>query len=53
MAISVAVAVNDVAEPLIERLEAKVREIKVGPGLEASSDMGPVITAPHETASAA
>ena len=40
-----AVAVGDVAEPLLERLEAKVREIKVGPGLDKSSDMGPVITA--------
>jgi malonate-semialdehyde dehydrogenase (acetylating)/methylmalonate-semialdehyde dehydrogenase len=45
MAISVAVAVGDVAEPLLDRLEAKVREIKVGPGLDKSSDMGPVITA--------
>ena len=45
MAISVAVAVGDVADPLLERLEAKVREIKVGPGLDKSSDMGPVITA--------
>jgi malonate-semialdehyde dehydrogenase (acetylating)/methylmalonate-semialdehyde dehydrogenase len=45
MAISVAVAVGDVAEPLIERLVQKAREVKVGPGLEPDSDMGPVITA--------
>jgi malonate-semialdehyde dehydrogenase (acetylating)/methylmalonate-semialdehyde dehydrogenase len=45
MAISVAVAVGDVAEPLIERLRQKAREVTVGPGLEAGSDMGPVITA--------
>jgi len=44
MAISVAVAVGDAADPLIERLEGKAREIKVGPGLEPGSDMGPVIT---------
>ncbi|MGH3371273.1 MAG: CoA-acylating methylmalonate-semialdehyde dehydrogenase [Nocardioidaceae bacterium] len=45
MAIAVAVAVGDVAEPLIERLRQKAEEIKVGPGLDASSDMGPVVTA--------
>ena len=45
MAISVIVAVGDVAEPLIERLEQQAREVKVGPGLEKDSDMGPVITA--------
>jgi malonate-semialdehyde dehydrogenase (acetylating)/methylmalonate-semialdehyde dehydrogenase len=44
MAISVAVAVGDVAEPLVERLERKAREIKVGPGLDPSSEMGPVVT---------
>jgi len=45
MAISVAVAVGDAAEPLIERLKQKALEVTVGPGLEQSSDMGPVITA--------
>jgi malonate-semialdehyde dehydrogenase (acetylating)/methylmalonate-semialdehyde dehydrogenase len=45
MAISVAVAVGDAAEPLIERLKQKANEVKVGPALEADSDMGPVITA--------
>jgi malonate-semialdehyde dehydrogenase (acetylating) / methylmalonate-semialdehyde dehydrogenase len=45
MAISIAVAVGDVAEPLIERLVQKAREVKVGPGLERESEMGPVITA--------
>jgi malonate-semialdehyde dehydrogenase (acetylating) / methylmalonate-semialdehyde dehydrogenase len=45
MAISVAVAVGAVADPLMERLEQKAREVKVGPGLEQGSEMGPVITA--------
>jgi malonate-semialdehyde dehydrogenase (acetylating)/methylmalonate-semialdehyde dehydrogenase len=45
MAISVAVAVGEVADPLIAALSRKAREIKVGPGLEKGSDMGPVITA--------
>ncbi len=44
MAISVAVAVGDAADPLIERLAAKAREVKVGPGLDPSSEMGPVVT---------
>jgi malonate-semialdehyde dehydrogenase (acetylating)/methylmalonate-semialdehyde dehydrogenase len=45
MAISVAVAVGEVADPLVERLKAKALELKVGPGLEPESDMGPVVTA--------
>src|SRR3954468_20109388 len=45
MAISVAVAVGAAADPLIERLKAKALEIKVGPGLEPGSEMGPVVTA--------
>jgi len=45
MAIAVTVAVGDVAEPLIERLTQKAHEIKVGPGADPSSDMGPVVTA--------
>jgi malonate-semialdehyde dehydrogenase (acetylating)/methylmalonate-semialdehyde dehydrogenase len=45
MAISVAVAVGDADEPLIERLAQKALEVKVGPGLEPDSEMGPVITA--------
>ncbi|HYN64417.1 MAG TPA: CoA-acylating methylmalonate-semialdehyde dehydrogenase, partial [Candidatus Limnocylindrales bacterium] len=44
MAIAVAVAVGDAAEPLMERLKRKAEEIKVGPGLEPESDMGPVVT---------
>jgi malonate-semialdehyde dehydrogenase (acetylating) / methylmalonate-semialdehyde dehydrogenase len=44
MAVSVVVAVGDAAEPLVERLAAKALEIKVGPGLEPDSDMGPVVT---------
>ncbi|MEV5705102.1 CoA-acylating methylmalonate-semialdehyde dehydrogenase [Actinoallomurus sp. NPDC052274] len=44
MAISVAVAVGDVADPLVERVRDKAQAIKVGPGLEAGSEMGPVVT---------
>jgi malonate-semialdehyde dehydrogenase (acetylating)/methylmalonate-semialdehyde dehydrogenase len=45
MAISVAVAVGAAADPLVERLERKAREVRVGPGLEPGSEMGPVVTA--------
>jgi malonate-semialdehyde dehydrogenase (acetylating)/methylmalonate-semialdehyde dehydrogenase len=45
MAISVAVAVGDVGDELVQRLRAKALEIKVGPGLEPDSEMGPVVTA--------
>ena len=44
MAISVAVAVGDAAEPLMERLAAKAAAVKVGPGLDPDSEMGPVVT---------
>src|SRR6266496_1515915 len=44
MAISVAVAVGDAADPLVERLERKALEVKVGPGLDPTSEMGPVVT---------
>ncbi len=44
MAISVGVAVGGAAEPLVERLERKAREIRVGAGLDPGSEMGPVVT---------
>jgi malonate-semialdehyde dehydrogenase (acetylating)/methylmalonate-semialdehyde dehydrogenase len=45
MAISVIVTVGEVADPLMERVAAKAGKIKVGPGLDPSSEMGPVVTA--------
>jgi len=45
MAISAVVTVGDAADPLIARLKQKALEIKVGPGSDANSDMGPVVTA--------
>jgi malonate-semialdehyde dehydrogenase (acetylating)/methylmalonate-semialdehyde dehydrogenase len=44
MAVSVVVAVGEVADPLVERLERKARKVRVGPGLDPSSEMGPLIT---------
>jgi malonate-semialdehyde dehydrogenase (acetylating)/methylmalonate-semialdehyde dehydrogenase len=45
MAISVVVAVGDVADPLVDRLARKAREVRVGSALDPRSEMGPVITA--------
>jgi malonate-semialdehyde dehydrogenase (acetylating) / methylmalonate-semialdehyde dehydrogenase len=45
MAISVAVAVGSAGDALVEKIKARAEGLKVGPGLDASSDMGPVITA--------
>ncbi len=44
MAISVVVAVGDVAGPLVEAIRKRIPKIKVGPGLEAGSEMGPLVT---------
>jgi malonate-semialdehyde dehydrogenase (acetylating)/methylmalonate-semialdehyde dehydrogenase len=45
MAISAAVAVGGAGESLMEALNQKAREVKVGPGRDPSSEMGPVVTA--------
>jgi malonate-semialdehyde dehydrogenase (acetylating) / methylmalonate-semialdehyde dehydrogenase len=47
MAISVVVAVGDVADPLIEAIRERIAKIKVGPGNEPGIEMGPLITREH------
>ncbi|MDE2131748.1 MAG: CoA-acylating methylmalonate-semialdehyde dehydrogenase [Betaproteobacteria bacterium] len=47
MAISVAVAVGDVAERLVQALEPRVRALKVTEGMDLAAEMGPVVTAVH------
>ncbi|MDE1942310.1 MAG: CoA-acylating methylmalonate-semialdehyde dehydrogenase [Betaproteobacteria bacterium] len=47
MAISVAVAVGDVAERLVQALEPRVRALKVTEGMDLAAEMGPVVTAAH------
>ena len=48
MAISVAVAVGEeTADALVEKLEPKVRELKIGPGTDPIAEMGPLISAEH------
>ena len=47
MAISVVVAVGEVAGPLVARLREKAAALKVGPGSQAGVEMGPIVTAAH------
>lgn len=47
MAISVAVAVGDCADALLEQLAARVRTIRIGHGDDALAEMGPLISAAH------
>jgi malonate-semialdehyde dehydrogenase (acetylating)/methylmalonate-semialdehyde dehydrogenase len=47
MAISVVVAVGGVADPLVSAIRERIARIKIGPGLEAGNEMGPLITRAH------
>ena len=47
MAQSVAVAVGKIADPLVKNLSKKVEALKVGPGLDKKSEMGPLVTKEH------
>jgi malonate-semialdehyde dehydrogenase (acetylating)/methylmalonate-semialdehyde dehydrogenase len=47
MAVSVAVAVGDVAEPLVQRVRDRIEALTIGPGTDAGSDMGPLVSAQH------
>lgn len=47
MAISVVLAVGKVAGPLIDAIRERIAKIKVGPGSDPSSEMGPLITREH------
>jgi malonate-semialdehyde dehydrogenase (acetylating)/methylmalonate-semialdehyde dehydrogenase len=44
MAISVIVAVGAVGDPLVAAIQRRIEKIKVGPGLDKASEMGPLIT---------
>ena len=47
MAQSVAVAVGDIADHLVSKLTKKVEALKVGPGMDKTSEMGPLVTKEH------
>ena len=48
MAVSVAVAVGDVADELVENITQKSQVLKVAPWTDSDSDMGPVISKEHK-----
>jgi malonate-semialdehyde dehydrogenase (acetylating) / methylmalonate-semialdehyde dehydrogenase len=47
MAVSVAVTVGDVADPLIGKIRERIDALKIGPGSDPSSDMGPLVSERH------
>jgi len=47
MAISVAVAVGEIADALVARLAERIAALRVGPGSAADSEMGPLVTRMH------
>ncbi len=48
MAISVAVAVGDIGDKLVEKVNEKIQTLKVAPWTDKSSELGPVITKEHK-----
>src|SRR5437588_1746600 len=47
MAVSQVVAVGDVAQPLIDAIKQRIPNVKVGDGMDPSSEMGPLVTREH------
>ena len=48
MAVSVAVAVGDIADNLVEKIHTQTLKLKVAPWTDSESDMGPVISKEHK-----
>src|SRR5436190_19629011 len=44
MAVSVVVAVGHVADPLVDAIKARLPKLRIGPGNEPDSEMGPLVT---------
>jgi len=47
MAVSVAVAVGKIGDKLIDKLEPRIRALKIGPGTDPEAEMGPLVTKQH------
>ena len=47
MAVSVAVAVGDAGEPLMEKLQERIAALEIGDGTDPDVDMGPLVSARH------
>ena len=48
MAVSVAVAVGDVADDLVDKIHNQTQKLKIAPWTNSDSDMGPVISKEHK-----
>ena len=48
MAVSVAVAVGDIADNLVEKIHVETQKLKIAPWTDSDSDMGPVISKEHK-----
>ncbi len=53
MAVSVVVAVGDVADALVPRVAERLARLKVAPGHETGAEMGPLVTGEHRARVAA
>ena len=47
MAVSVVVAVGEVADPLVDAIEVRMEKLTIGAGTDPASEMGPLITEAH------
>jgi malonate-semialdehyde dehydrogenase (acetylating) / methylmalonate-semialdehyde dehydrogenase len=47
MAISVVVAVDPIGDELVGKIASRISDLKVGPGTEEGSEMGPLVTRQH------
>jgi len=47
MAISALVAVDPIGDDLLARIKSRIADLKVGPGDDPRSEMGPLVTGPH------
>jgi malonate-semialdehyde dehydrogenase (acetylating)/methylmalonate-semialdehyde dehydrogenase len=47
MAVSIVVAVGDVAQPLVDAIRDRIPKVRVGDGMDPSSEMGPLVTREH------
>ncbi len=47
MAVSVVVAVGEVADALVQTIRHKAKKVRVGPGMAEGVDMGPLVTCAH------
>ena len=47
MAVSVVVAVGEIADPLVAAIAERMAKLVIGPGDDPASEMGPLITAEH------